>query len=87
MLRVPAPVAGEIFQEVGFTPLFAGSFVTIAMIRDVPPAATGFTDGERLTTTPVKRVSVAEADLVLSVADVAVIVTVTGLGGAIAGAT
>ena len=86
LLRVPAPVAGEIFQEVGFTPLFAGSFVTIAMIRDVPPAATGFTDGERLTTIPVTRLSVTDADFVLSATEVAVIVTVAGLGGKVAGA-
>src|ERR1700752_1584355 len=73
-------------QEVGFTPLFNGSLVTNAVIRDVLPAPTGFAEGERLTTTPAKRVSVTEADLVLSATDVAVMVTVTWLGGAVVGA-
>jgi len=48
LLRVPAPVAGEIVQEAGFTPLFAGSLVTIAVICDVPVACTekGFAERE-----------------------------------------
>jgi hypothetical protein len=86
LLNVPTPDAGEMLHEVGFTPLFAGSLVTIAVIRDVPPAPTGFTDGERLTTIPVTRLSVTDADFVLSATEVAVIVTVAGLGGKVAGA-
>ena len=86
LLSVPAPVVGDMLHEVGFTPLLAGSLVTVAVIRDVPPAPTGFTDGERLTAMPVERVSVTDADLVLSATDVAVIVTVTALAGAVDGA-
>jgi hypothetical protein len=36
LLRVPAPVAGEMVQEAGLTCLFAGSLVTIAVISEVP---------------------------------------------------
>jgi hypothetical protein len=86
LLRVPAPVAGEILHEPGFTRLFAGSLLTAAVICDVPPAPTGFTDAERLTTIPVPRMSVTEADFVLSANEVATIVTVIWLAGGVLGA-
>lgn len=40
LLSVPAPVEGEILHELGFTPRFAGSLLTVAEICDVPPAPT-----------------------------------------------
>jgi hypothetical protein len=86
LLNVPAPVPGEMLHEVGLTPLFAGSLVTVAVICDVPPAPTGLTVAERFTTMAVCRLNVTDADLVLSATDVAVIVTVTGLDGAVLGA-
>jgi hypothetical protein len=60
--------------------------LTIAVICDVPPAPTEFTVAERFTTIAVSRFSGVDADFVPSATDVAVIVTVTGLAGAVLGA-
>jgi len=85
LLRVPAPVAGEMVQEAGSTGLFAGSLVTMAVITDVPPAPTGLTDGERVTTMGGTSM-LAAADFVGSLTEVAVIVTAMSLAGGVAGA-
>jgi hypothetical protein len=85
LLRVPAPVAGEILQEAGSTPLFAGSLLTMAVICDVPPAPTGFTDATSETKMAAKSM-LTGADCAGSAAEVAVMVTVTSLGGGVAGA-
>ena len=52
----------------------------------MPPAPTGFTDAETTTTMFVSKATLAEADLVLSDAEVAVMVTMTWLAGGVPGA-
>jgi hypothetical protein len=85
LLRVPAPVAGDIVQEAGFTPLFAGSLLTIAVICDVLPACTAPTDA--VTETMMGGTSMFTlSDFVASDTEVAVIVTDKSVGGGVAGA-
>ena len=85
LLRAPAPVAGEIVQEAGLTPLFAGSLVTMALISDVPPASTGLTDA--VTETKMGGTSkFTWFDFVGSDTEAAVMVTDRSLGGGVAGA-
>ena len=85
LLSIPAPVAGEIVQEAGLTPLFAGSFVTVAVICEEVPAPTAPMDAT--TETMMGGTSMLTViDLVGSDAAVAVIVTDTSLGGGVAGA-
>ena len=90
MLRVPAPVAGEMLQELGFTPWFAGSPVTVAVITLAPPAGTGVADATRVTAivvdTLISTLITLEADFVGLATDVAVIVTVTVLASGAPGA-
>lgn len=74
-----------IFQDVGSTSLFAGSLVTTAVIWDIPPAPTGLTDADRVTTMAGTS-TLAPADFVGSLTEVAVIVTAMSLGGGVAGA-
>jgi hypothetical protein len=82
---VPAPVAGEIVQELGSTPLLAGSLVTVAVICDVLPAPTGLTAAE--TETMIGGTSmVTLLDFAGLETEVAVMVTVRSLGGGVAGA-
>lgn len=85
LLRVPAPVAGEIVQELGLTPLFAGSLLTIAVIVEVPVAATvvGFAEREIVMAGTVMLAVPESAGLVT---EVAVIITVKSVGGGVAGA-
>jgi hypothetical protein len=85
LLSIPAPVAGEMVHEAGSTPLFAGSKFTMAVISDIPPAPTGFTDAESKIWMAAKS-SVKEADCVASATEVAVIVTITSLAGGVLGA-
>jgi hypothetical protein len=85
VLSVPAPVAGEIVQEAGLTPLFAGSFVTVAVICEELPAPTAPTDAT--TETMMGGTSMLTViDFVGSDAAVAVIVTDKSLGGGVDGA-
>jgi hypothetical protein len=84
-LRVPAPVAGEIVHDVGLTPAFAGSLLTVAVIVDMPVAPTvlGFAESEMVMA---GTVMLAKFDFEGSDTEVAVIVTRTSLGGGVAGA-
>jgi hypothetical protein len=82
LLRVPAPVAGEMLQ---LTPLLPGSFLTVAVRGCVPPAGTP--TGSGATTTVIDRTMMfAEADFDVSETDVAVMVTARSLAGGVAGA-
>jgi hypothetical protein len=81
LLRLP-PDAGEIDQE---TPAPAGSLLALPSICRVPPAWIVALFGE--TETAIARtVTVMDADLELSVAEVALSVTVRSLGGRVLGA-
>jgi hypothetical protein len=85
LLSVPAPLAGEIVQDFGSTPLLAGSLFTMAVICEVAPAPTGLTDAEMETTMLAKSI-VREIDFVGSATDVAVMVTATSFAGGVPGA-
>lgn len=80
---VPHGVAEHDTAQV--TPLFAKSLVTAAVNCAVDPACTVAEEGATVTTTE-GTVIVAEANFVVSVADVAVRVTVRLLDGGVAGA-
>jgi hypothetical protein len=66
--------------RVQFTPLFCESFETIAVNVCVLPVCTVAEVGATATETPAEIVIVAGADFVVSATDVAVIVTVAGVG-------
>ena len=95
LLRVPTAGEGDvIFQDVGSTPLFAGSKLTVAVIVEVLPAgqeggagqaSTEPTDAKRETEMAAKSMFTG-ADCVGSATEVAVMVTCTSLGGGVAGA-
>ena len=85
LLRVPAPVAGVIVQELALTPLFDGSLVTAAVTTDVPPAPTWSTDTDKETEIGgTSRITVL--DLLGSDTAVATTVTDRSLAGGVAGA-
>jgi len=82
LLRVPAPVAGEMVQ---LTPLLSGSGVTVA-VNDCgePPVFTSAVAGATETFS-VGTLTVAEADFDGSAIDVAVMVTVRRVAGGVTG--
>jgi hypothetical protein len=85
-LRVPPPLAGEVIaHEAGFTPAFAGSKLTVAVIVDVPCAWSEERLAER-ETAMAANVMLMFPLAVESLAEVAVMVTCTSLGGGVAGA-
>lgn len=86
MLSVPPPVVGEVMaHEVGLTPAFAGSKLTMAVIVDVACAC--IDDGlEERETSIAANVITTLPDLVGSVTELAVMVTCTSLEGGVVGA-
>jgi hypothetical protein len=85
LLRVPAPIAGVIVQELILTPLFDGSLLTVAVISDVLPAPTGLT--EAVAETLIAGTSMTTLlDLVGSDTAVMMMVTDRSLDGGVAGA-
>ena len=71
LLRVPPPEVGEVMaQEVGLTPAFAGSKLTVAVICEVPVACTEKGFAERETAMAAKVIPV-DPDFVGSLAELA----------------
>jgi hypothetical protein len=86
LLRVPPPDAGEVMiQELGLTPAFAGSKLTVAVICEAPVACTekGFAERE---TAMAAKVIPMDPDFVGSLAEVAPMTTCTSADGGVAGA-
>jgi hypothetical protein len=73
-------------DTVQVTPLFVGSFVTVAVNCAVAPACTVAVLGVTETVIPVGTVTVADADAEVLATEVAVMVTVKLLAGGVAGA-
>lgn len=85
LLRVPAPVAGVIVQELALTPLFDGSLLTVAVMTEVPCAPT--TLGAAAADTLIAGTSMTTLlDLAGFDTAVPVIVTIRSLAGGVAGA-
>jgi hypothetical protein len=93
LLRLPPPGAGGVMvQDVGSTPIFAGSKLTVAVIWEVPVrqgrdgqacTAKGFADRETLMAAKMMTMVPSVAG---GLADLAVIVTCTSLDGGVSGA-
>lgn len=80
-VRIPQAAPEQPLPErAQVTPLFAGSFVTVALNFCCEPTVTFEVAGDTLTDTPAITVIVAEAVLLVSAAEVAVSVTVAGEG-------
>jgi hypothetical protein len=81
-----APQGAREHDTIQVTPLFAGSFVTVAVNCAVAPACTAAVLGVTETVIPAGTVTVADADAEVSATEVAVMVTVNLLAGGVAGA-
>jgi hypothetical protein len=83
LLIAPAPVAGDKLQV---TPALPGSLLAVAVMSCVLLAGTSTGEFTEMETRIAGTVTVAGEFLVASVTEVAVMVTTTSLGGALAGA-